>query len=87
MLTTCPSALAFQQATRRVARTQTELLGQMLWQNRGTQFGRQHAFARNHTPRDYQDQVPLATYEQFAVAVQAIAAGQTNVLNSLNPSS
>jgi hypothetical protein len=80
LLASLPSALAFQRATTRVRATQTALLLDMVHENRDTEFGRRHRFASIQTTCAYQERVPLATYDDFAHAVERIAAGETNVL-------
>ncbi len=45
-----------------------------------TQFGKDHGFAGIRTLEDFQKQVPVANYEQFAKYINAVAAGDTNAL-------
>ena len=39
-----------------------------------TQFGKDHGFAGIRTLEDFQKQVPVANYEQFAKYINAVAA-------------
>jgi hypothetical protein len=71
---------AFARACRHVARTQAQVLADILRANRCTAFGAAHGFDRIHDPRAYQERVPLATYEDFAGAIRRIGAGEMNVL-------
>ncbi len=80
MLASTPAALAFHDATRKVAPTQADLLMSMLRDNQETAIGRQFDFALIQSPSEYQKRLPLATYETFANAVGRIAAGESNVL-------
>jgi hypothetical protein len=73
-------AAAFARASRRVADTQLQLLLQTLRANRDTDFGRRHRFRAITDARTYQEQVPLATYDDFAAGIHRIAAGEANVL-------
>lgn len=73
-------AASFARASRRVAAEQAELLHQTLRANRDTAFGRNHRFSEITDARDYQQRVPLATYDDFAAAVRRVAAGEANVL-------
>jgi hypothetical protein len=70
----------FSRACRQPAETQADVLGQILRTNRDSWFGRKHAFAKIGNPRQFQEQVPSATYDDFAPLVTRIAAGEPNVL-------
>src|SRR4029079_466245 len=76
MLTSASEARAFRHATRQVARTQADLLGETLRANRDTAFGRAHDFRRIKGVRDFQRRVPLSTYDDYADSVRRIAAGE-----------
>jgi hypothetical protein len=80
MLKCGPEAAAFRRATRRVARTQAELLAEILRANQDTAFGRAHGFWRMRTPRDYRRGVALSTYEDYEGYVRRIAGGEPGVL-------
>jgi hypothetical protein len=73
-------ARLFAGMTRRVAAAQAQLLTSILHRNRETEFGRRYAFGRLSGPRDFQDRVPLTTYDDYAGAIERIAAGAANVL-------
>ncbi|MFN0125456.1 MAG: GH3 auxin-responsive promoter family protein [Verrucomicrobiales bacterium] len=55
----------FLRMTRDPARVQRELLLTILARNRGTRFGREHAFASIRTPEEYAVRVPVQTYEDL----------------------
>src|SRR5262249_15156386 len=80
MLKSAGEAWAFQRATRHVAQTQAAVLEEILRRNQETDFGRTHQFRHVRTPKDYQQRVPLSTYDDYADAVQRIAAGEASVL-------
>jgi hypothetical protein len=80
MLKCTPEWRAFRRSTRHVAATQRAILQQILAPNQRTDFGRFHHFAGIRTPRQYQEQVPLSTYESYAAGIERIAAGERNVL-------
>lgn len=75
-------AWAFRRATRRVADTQKAILRAILRQNRDTEFGRAHAFECIRDPRAYQQYVPLSRYDDYAAAIERIAAGRQRVLTA-----
>jgi hypothetical protein len=82
MLKCASEARAFRRATRRVARTQAEVLAAILRANRGTAFGRTHGFRHVRGPRQFQERVPLSAYEDYGEAVGRIATGEANVLTA-----
>jgi hypothetical protein len=51
-------------------------------QNVNTWFGREHSFASIKSVRDFQDAVPLATYDHYRHAIDRIADGEQNVLTA-----
>jgi hypothetical protein len=58
-------------AARRPREAQLRLLRRILWANRATQFGREHAFASIATDEDYARRVPVQTYESLRGYVEA----------------
>ena len=70
----------FHRATKRVAQRKPERLMQCVRDNIDTAFGRRFEFSRIDNPKDFQERVPLATYENYSDAVGRIAAGESNVL-------
>ena len=55
-----PARASFLRATQSVARTQTELLMQLVARHRHTNFGREHSFDRIKNVADFQRLVPSA---------------------------
>jgi GH3 auxin-responsive promoter len=82
MLACIPERSRFAHACRRVAKTQEQLLGQMLRGNRRTWFGMRHRFARIQSAAMYQRSVPTCTYDDVAPLIERIAAGERNVLTA-----
>jgi len=77
-----PAHVQFQRATKRVAATQEAILRRILRANAGTEFGRAHDFPSMRSTCDYQQRVQLCDYDDYAVMIQRIAAGEQNVLTS-----
>lgn len=73
-------AAAWRKACGCVTKTQAELLQLMLAASRDSGFGRAHEFDRIRTIQDYQQRVPVSTYDDFAPYISRIAAGEPNVL-------
>jgi hypothetical protein len=79
-LSNVPESVAFRLARCRVADTQTKLLLRLLRRNAQTDFGRRYNFASIRSVAEYQERVPLSTYEDYREAIEAISAGRTQVL-------
>lgn len=77
-----PQALLFRGDVHRVAEAQRRLLLGYVRKNRETTFGRRHDFASMRTIEDFQVRVPLTSFEDYAPYLDAISAGQQNVLTS-----
>jgi len=61
---------------------QREILFDLLKQNRDCAFGARHGFESIRTVREFQDRVPVASYDDLAPWVERIKAGEQNVLTS-----
>lgn len=79
-LSNLPESVAFRLARRSVADTQAKLLLYLLRNNAQTDFGRRYDFASIRSAAEYQDRVPLSTYDDYHEAIAAIGAGQSQVL-------
>jgi hypothetical protein len=75
-------ARALRRALSDVAGTQQRLLLDTLKRNEATEYGREHGFAKIRSADEYRERVPLTDYEDYARAVERIAAGAKNVLTS-----
>ena len=61
---------------------QRSLLIDLLKQNRASAFGRQYGFESIRSVREYQDRVPVATYDELAPWIERIQSGEPEVLTS-----
>lgn len=75
-----PEALRFARAAQDVERSQATVLQQILARNALAEFGRDHHFSRIRTAREYQDRVPVGSYETISHWIDRIAAGETGIL-------
>ncbi|MHC4947126.1 MAG: GH3 auxin-responsive promoter family protein [Planctomycetota bacterium] len=79
------SAKRFEQAARTVKQTQTDKLLTMVRQNQGTEYGRRHGFESIRTVEDYQQRVPVVTYEDLRSDMDRVVAGEKNILTAEDP--
>jgi GH3 auxin-responsive promoter len=82
VLSSLREALAFRRGLNRVAEQQERILLGIVQRNARTSFGRAHGFASIRTPREYQERVPVRTYDDFAEEMRRVEAGETNVLTA-----
>lgn len=75
-----PEAARFRRATSRVCSEQERLLSHLLRANADTELGRRHGFGTIRTVREYQERVPLATYDDYRPAIDRAAEGSSGVL-------
>ena len=73
-------ARKFSRDSRNVRKTQTKLLLKMINQNRDTWYGTKHRFATIRDIKDFQQAVPLSTYDTYRTAIDDIARGNEHVL-------
>ncbi len=73
-------AHAFEQATHQPAAAQQAVLRNILDANRSSEFGQRHQFANIANPSEFQQRVPLSTYESYAAAIDRMAGGAEQVL-------
>lgn len=59
---------------------QTKFLLDWINENRGTEFGKRYGFAQINSVRDYQKNVPLSVYEDYAHNIERIIDGEKNIL-------
>lgn len=80
-VTAClPEWRRFQTALTRVTDTQADLLRQLLRTNQHTHYGQRYDFAGLRSVADYQQRVPLTTYDDYIAPVERIGQGEANVL-------
>jgi hypothetical protein len=70
---------------RTPAKAQDQLLRQILEANAGTEFGRRHGFAAISSFAEFQQRVPIATYEDLEPYIKAEMNGQGNQLTKERP--
>jgi hypothetical protein len=80
MLASSREARAFAKATQHVAESQADVLAAIVRQNSRTEFGRAHDFGGIDGSRAYRQRVPLSRYEDYAAALDRIAANEQGVL-------
>jgi len=84
--------LAFRRALRAPRAVQERQLRRYLDTNAGTEFGRAHGFGSIRSPGEFQERVPLSSYESYEPALARVRAGAGGVLTAarvrcLQPSS
>jgi hypothetical protein len=77
-----PAHLAFQRAIRNPERTQAAMLEKLLRQDAGCAYGKRWQFSRLRGPRDFQNAVPLVSYEDLAPWLRRMTDGEPDVLTS-----
>ena len=77
-----PESRRFHNATTHLEETQTRLLKHYLRANQHTDYGRRFNFASIHSVEDYQDLVPLTTYDDYVSDIERIANGESNILTA-----
>lgn len=75
-------ARVFERAVRDPSAEQSRVLLKTLSANCNSWFGAQHGFATVRTVRDFQNAVPLSTYDDYRDSVERIAAGERRVLTT-----
>jgi hypothetical protein len=77
-----PAHSAFQRAIRNPERTQAAMLEKLLRQDAGCAYGKRWQFSRLRGPRDFQNAVPLVSYEDLAPWLRRMTDGEPDVLTS-----
>ena len=72
----------FRRALERVQPTQEGLLMSYLRKNAQTEFGRRHGFAAIRSVREYQERVPLSTYDDYTDSIQRLRSGADGILTA-----
>lgn len=82
-LTGClPDAVLFRRAVTRVRDAQERVLRRLLHANAKTEFGRRYRFSEIRSAREYQDRVPLLTYDDYRAHIDRLAQGASDVLTA-----
>ena len=80
-----PVRRRFNHLCRSPADTQQALLSAILHENADTAFGKRHGFSAITTFRQYQQRVPLASYEDLEPYITAAMKGEPNQLTTSAP--
>ena len=72
----------FQRAANHVEETQANLLQKYLRANQETEYGRKYRFAEIKSVEQYQKNVPLTTYDDYAEYIQRIGDGESSILTA-----
>src|SRR6266545_4466856 len=80
-----PAVRRFTTVSRAPAQAQQRLLRQILRANADTEFGRRHGFAGITTFREFQERVPISSYEDLEPYINAAMQGQPNQLTKDPP--
>jgi len=81
-LASLPEAVRFRGALRRPGATQRRVLHRILRSNAASDAGQTYGFASIDDVSDYQERVPLTTYEDVEADVSRIAEGEDHVLTT-----
>tara|TARA_Y100000310_G_scaffold78020_1_gene74600 strand:+ start:10940 stop:12619 length:1680 start_codon:yes stop_codon:yes gene_type:complete len=65
---------------KNVKEIQNKILFSYLKRNKDTQYGRKYNFRNIKTIKEFQDKVPLSTYDSYLDYIKNIADGQNNIL-------
>ena len=80
------SARRFEAATQDVVGVQTAKIMSMIETNAQTEYGRRYGFDKIRTIADYQERVPIITYEDIKADMQRVTEGAQNVFTAEDPS-
>jgi len=84
-LSTGRAARRFEAAARQAAATQQALLTNILGKNADTEYGRRHDFKALRSVADYQQAVPVVTYEDIAADMTRVTEGARKVFTVEDP--
>jgi hypothetical protein len=84
-VTASPVRRRFNHLCRSPADTQQALLSAILHENANTAFGKRHRFSAITTFRQYQERIPLSTYEDLEPYITAAMNGEPNQLTASAP--
>ena len=75
-----PEWRRFQRKANHIEETQANLLQQYLNANKETEYGRKYQFTQIKFVSQYQEKIPLTTYDDYTDYIQRIGDGETSVL-------
>jgi hypothetical protein len=79
-LSTINNTIAYKLAGANVVKVQKKILFDTLRKNAGSAFGQKHNFANINTIKEWQESVPLSSYEDYEEYVEQIKKGQEKIL-------
>ncbi|MCM1382813.1 MAG: GH3 auxin-responsive promoter family protein [Muribaculaceae bacterium] len=71
-----------EKSAKNAGSAQTKFLLDRLKENSGTEFGRRYGFAQINSVKEYQNKVPLSSYEDYARDIERIIGGEKNILTA-----
>jgi hypothetical protein len=77
-----PAHFAFRRAVKNPQKTQAAILERLLRQSAGCAYGKQWQFSRLRDPRDFQNAVPIVSYDDLAPWMRRMTDGEPDVLTS-----
>src|SRR6266404_1154140 len=77
-----PAYLCFRSALGNPAVAQKRILERLLATNSGSAYGRKHHFSRLRTAKDFQQAVPIVSYDDLQPWVERIKDGEESVLTT-----
>ena len=80
-----PHARRFEKWKQEPMAAQEELLLQIVRQNEKTEYGKKHSFNEIGSIKDYQQRVPVVTYDDVKDYVERMTKGEENVLTAEKP--
>ena len=83
--TTRQSARRFEKATQDPVGVQTQKLLGMVQKNADTEYGRRYGFSFIKTIKDYQQRVPVITYEDIKADMEKVVSGAKKVFTAEDP--
>ena len=84
-LSCLPGWVAFRIAARNPEKAQRRVLRKLLRENRDSEFGQKHGFAKIRTEAEFAAAAPLAEYGDFAEAIAAMMRGRVRTLTREAP--
>ena len=78
----CEALERLEMSTKNADTAQTKFLLDWLNENKNTEFGKRYSFAQIKSVREYQERVPLSTYEDYACDIERIIDGEENILTA-----
>lgn len=82
----CKVIDGFEMMTKNPMAIQTKLLMELLQDNEDTEYGKKYGFANISSIEEYQEKVPITTYDDYAEYIDRMANdGERNLLSKDNP--